>query len=179
MKPADNTTEAVLRARATALARPAEVDRAAGPGCLFISFRVGRSHYALDPVIAREVWPVADIARVPGRTPGLLGLIKVRGRLLPLFDLAQTLQLETQGEGEPGFVIVANDDHEEIGLRVDAVDGIRHVALSDIKPAAGAAADACICGGLPDGTEILDGPAILTAVTWCSSDTQNQTGGES
>ena len=172
-----NDVNAILRARADALAEVHAAPESAGPGRALLTFRLGRTLYALDPHSVGEVWPVGAVARVPGRTPGLRGIINVRGRLLPLYDLGRVLYLPNRS-AVAGSIIVVVHDGEELGLQVDAIEGMRQVLLSDISPIA-KAPSTCIEGVLPDGALVFNGAALFEAVTECSSRGSRNKGGMS
>lgn len=162
--------EAILRARAARLARLRRPSETAGAGRTVLTFRLGSTVFALDSALAREVRPHRAVARVPGGTAGLLGIINIRGRLVPLFDLGHVLARAATGERAGGFVIVAVAAGEDIGLRVDAVERMCHVAVTELSPPT-PGMPACIEGVTPEGIALLDGNRLLSAVAGGKTDT--------
>lgn len=156
--------DAILRERAEILARVKPPPDASGTDAAVLTCRVGQGVYAIDPSIATEVLPMRNVARLPGGTEWILGVINVHGRLVPIFDLGRTLGLPSQGTITKGVVIVAAAESEEIGLRVDAVEGMREVAVRDMTPAP-PTGSACLKGIMPDGLFLLDTPALFAAIT--------------
>lgn len=61
----------------------------AGSGCAtYVLLQVANAMYAVDVGWALGVVPVGPVTRVPGAGPAIRGVINVRGRVLPLADLA-------------------------------------------------------------------------------------------
>lgn len=60
-------------------------------------FRMGGGLYALRLIHIREVLPMAQLRQVPGADEAVLGLLNLRGRSVPVVDLAG----HCMGQGEP------------------------------------------------------------------------------
>jgi len=155
--------DAILRKRAEVLAQVAPTPEAPGTHDTVLTCRIGQGIYAMDPSIATEVLPMRDVARLPGGTDWMLGIINVHGRLVPIFDLGRTLELPSRGTMTRGVVIVAAAQDEEIGLRVDAIEGIRQITVTDVAPPP-PTSSVCLKGTTPDGTFLLDTPALFAAI---------------
>lgn len=70
---------------------PARMD--AGHGCsTYVLLQVANAVYAVDVEWALGVVPVSPVTRVPGAGPAIRGVINVRGRVLPLADLAVAVE---------------------------------------------------------------------------------------
>jgi len=165
MKREASDIEAILKARAERLARVVPSADAVEPQRLVLTFRLAETVYAMDLSLAREVRPNRVVARVPCASDGLLGIVSVRGRLVPLFDLGRVLELPGVGGAAGGYVIVATDGNEELGLRVDSVEGMRKIAVRDIgPPVTGSTPVQCVDGVLQDGTVVFDGSVLVAAV---------------
>ena len=91
--------------------------------------RVGAETYALPVEHVLEVAEAGELASVPGAAAALLGVRNLRGRVLPVFDLARVFGVD-RGDGRR--VIVVEEGERQAGLAVDDV--------SDVGP-------------LPDGNE--------------------------
>jgi chemotaxis-related protein WspB len=61
----------------------------AGPSMLFLTFRTGHSHCAVEAKGIVEVLPLLQIDALPGSAPGIVGVMNYRGSLLPVIDLSQ------------------------------------------------------------------------------------------
>jgi purine-binding chemotaxis protein CheW len=87
----------------------------------FLQFRAGASAYGLPVTSVVEIIRVVAFAPVPDPSPDLLGMINLRGRVIPVFDLARSL-----GDGERAltlrmYVVIAEVGGEAVGVLVDDV----------------------------------------------------------
>lgn len=113
----------VIEHQAGACAAPREV----------LSSRLGTEYYGLDILAVQEIRrfePPTRIASAPGH---LLGVMDLRGVIVPIVDLRQLLGLPAANSANTVTVIVTVAGRT-VGLVVDAVSDV--VALSDeqVKP---------------------------------------------
>ena len=87
----------ILRERAVALARAPQAAAAADTMLELLEFRLARERYALETRHVQEVHPLRDLTPLPGTPPFLLGIVNVRGRILPVLDLKKFFDLPEQG----------------------------------------------------------------------------------
>ena len=78
---------------------------------------------ALDDVV--ETLELPHLTRLPGVQPWVMGVANVRGRLLPITDLAKLLGGERR-KGAKNRVLVVENGDLFAGLLVDNVFGIQH-----------------------------------------------------
>lgn len=100
----------------------------------FLSFLVGGEDYAVDIGLIREIRGWTSPSPVPDAPAFVLGVINLRGVVLPLLDLAARLGLSTQDATERNVIIVAEIDHKLIGLLVDAVSDIIPLSEDELQP---------------------------------------------
>ncbi len=90
----------------------------------WIEFLLGDSRCAVPILSAQEILKTPDIARLPGMPPYLRGIIHLRGRILPVVDLAARFG----GQAVPGTgrdrIIVAHVAGQKIGFLVQEVTKI-------------------------------------------------------
>lgn len=108
---------------------------AAGEDCLqFVTCQVDQEEFALDILSVQEIIRMTELARVPKAPPYVEGVINLRGRIVPVLDLRRRLGLPTvQRTGQTRIVVVYADDRT-IGLIVDAVREVIHLARERIEP---------------------------------------------
>lgn len=107
------------------------------PTVSWLSFRLGEQPFAIEVVKAQEVLLVPDIVPVRGTDVALLGLINLRGLLVPVLDLAQRLALPSMPFDEHSRVIVLEADGTCLGLKVSAVGDVVAItaeAIETIEP---------------------------------------------
>ena len=69
-----------------------------------------------------EVADLGQVRAVPGARPELLGVRNLRGRILPVVDLA--LLLEIPRTAPPGRLLVAEAGGRRAGFAIDEVSGV-------------------------------------------------------
>jgi len=77
----------ILRDRAQVLARPPEQAAAADTLFELLEFRLAQERYAVETRYVREVYPLKDLTPLPCTPPFVLGVVNVRGHILPVLDL--------------------------------------------------------------------------------------------
>ncbi len=100
----------------------------------FLAFQLGNEEYALDINRISEIIKPREYTDIP-RVPGfILGLISLRGVVVPIFDLKQRFQM---GKVEPGSgvrIIVCRDGEITVGLLVDRINQVVKISADRIEP---------------------------------------------
>ena len=92
---------------------------------LHVRVRVSGEEYALPVADVLEVAELGEIAPVPGATNAVLGVRNLRGRVLPVVDLATVFGLPRTDA--PERVVVAERGGSTAGLAVDSVAGVEQL----------------------------------------------------
>jgi purine-binding chemotaxis protein CheW len=124
----------ILRARARALARSPAHTPAAQTLLDVLEFRLAEERYALETRYVREVCPLKDLTPLPCTPPFVLGLVNVRGRILPVFDLKKLFDLPEQGVTDLHRIILIEGNEMELGLLADATVGVRSIPTDSVQP---------------------------------------------
>jgi purine-binding chemotaxis protein CheW len=108
---------------------------------------------------------VADraVTRLPGSPPDLLGVVGLRGHLVPVYDLALVLSRPRPATAAPRWLVLAAGT-PALALAVDDVDGHLRVprdAIAEPESAATPAVVRTARGPLP----VIDIPAVRTGIT--------------
>lgn len=124
----------VLRNRATALARFEVLapDTLSLLECL--EFRLAHECYAMEIRYVREVFPLKDLLPLPCTPPFILGIVNVRGRILPVLDLKKFFDLPEEGITDLHRIILVQGDEIEFGLLADVIIGVRSIPLDRLQP---------------------------------------------
>lgn len=112
------------RSRRSAKGLPAQVD--IKPHWSGIGFSLLGTHFVAPMGTVAEMLEVPTYTRLPGVQPWVLGVANVRGRLLPLFDMAAFFDDRLQGPRKLRRVLVLDRDDFYSGLVVDQVFGMQH-----------------------------------------------------
>lgn len=89
-----------------------------------VLFEVAKQRYGLPVSHVREVLPLATITPLPGAPEGLMGLLRVRGSLLPVVDLRRRLGLSAARPALGQCIVVMMPEAGGVGLLVDGAYGI-------------------------------------------------------
>lgn len=124
----------ILHARARALARPPAPTPVAETWLEVLEFRLAQERYAIETRYVREVSPVKDLTPLPCTPPFILGIVNVRGRILPVIDLKKFFDLPEQGLTDLRRIILLEGNDVELGLLADATVGVRSIPADSLQP---------------------------------------------
>lgn len=100
----------------------------------FIVFRVGEQEFCIEITATREIRGWTPSTELPHTPDYLLGVINLRGTILPIVDLARRLDMDSEGPTERHVVIVVQVDDKSFGLLVDSVSDILDVNPESLRP---------------------------------------------
>jgi purine-binding chemotaxis protein CheW len=96
-------------------------DAAGGHGPELIEVRIGAQRYAIDIMAVREIRGWTASTPLPHAPPHVLGMINLRGAILPVVDLGARLGMGATKADSASVVVVAHVIDHQVGLLVDAV----------------------------------------------------------
>lgn len=89
--------------------------------------------YCINLMQIREIITYEEPTRLPGKPASILGILNVRGELIPLLDLAYRLNHEL--DYEKSKIIITYKNNEKLGLLVQSVRDVVDYCDSEIEPA--------------------------------------------
>ena len=95
---------------------------------------VGGASYALELLRVQEVVRLVPIVQMRGAQPAVLGVMNLRGRIVPVFDLGLWLGTGRVDAGDQSRIVVVERNDELIGLLVDAVEDVVTLGRDRIEP---------------------------------------------
>jgi len=101
----------------------------------FLTFRLGGEEYGVGILTVREIRGWSPVTAIPHAPAWLLGVINLRGVLVPIIDLRVKFKLERADFNEFTVVIILNVGERVVGIVVDAVSDVITLASADIKSA--------------------------------------------
>ncbi|MEJ2670572.1 MAG: chemotaxis protein [Gammaproteobacteria bacterium] len=107
--------------------------------CGLVLFSVNEHQiFAIGTLKVKELVPLRSYRRVPASHPSILGMASIRGRTLPIVDLAHAVGFPAIPESElqRAFVIVTDCLRMEVGLLVRRIDRIFETSWKNISPPA-------------------------------------------
>ena len=95
---------------------------------------IGRDSYAFELLRVQEVVRVAPILAVRGAAMSILGVMNLRGRIVPVFDLGRWLGSAAIEVTEGARIVVVERDDELIGVLVTQVEDVVSLSREHIEP---------------------------------------------
>lgn len=98
-----------------------------------ISFRLNEELIGIDIKKIIKITKKLDITPVPKTKEYILGVINLRGNIVPVVDLKKMLDLPNEDK-EQNFILVIDSDLGNIGLMVDEIEGANTIDIDEIQP---------------------------------------------
>lgn len=122
-----------VQSRRSAKGLPSQVDTK--PHWSGIGFELLGRHFVAPMGEVSEMLEVPYYTRLPGVKPWVKGVANVRGRLLPVCDLAIFLGGRIQAPRKQQRILVLENEDLYTGLLVDRVFGMQHFPVDTYSPA--------------------------------------------
>lgn len=99
-----------------------------------LTFTLGSEEYALDIGYIREIIKPREITDVPRVPDFILGIISLRGLIIPVFDLKRRLKLGTAEINSASRIVVCQHGDRSAGLVVDNLNQVVRLPAQGIEP---------------------------------------------
>jgi purine-binding chemotaxis protein CheW len=113
-------------------------DKPAAATRRYLTFMLAGEEYAVDILRVQEIKGWDKVTRIPHAPDFVLGVINLRGCVVPILDLRRRFGLDTIDFGPTTVVIVVKvaleKDERTVGMVVDAVSEVYDVDLDQTKP---------------------------------------------
>ncbi len=136
----------------------------------YLSFTLGSENYGIDILKVQEIRSYEAPTRMPGSQGDLLGVVNLRGVIVPIHDLRLRFHCASAEFTPSTVVIVVDLGARVIGVVVDAVRDVVALDEGAVRPAPGLgdAAEAGYIRGLAQVADrmliLLDIEALLSSV---------------
>lgn len=101
----------------------------------YLAFNLADQEYATDISLVKEIRGLERVAALPESPHFLLGVMDLRGKVVPVVDLRRRFHLPTSQEGGGESIIVVVDmPGQTVGLTVDQVTEVLSLAPSAWEP---------------------------------------------
>jgi purine-binding chemotaxis protein CheW len=109
-------------------------------GGKYLIFVLGREYYGLPVLRVREIIRYVPPTLVPQLPSHVKGVINLRGKIIPVVDLRDKFNLQTELAGQRGCIIVVqiqapDTTQRAIGIVVDSVEEVLQITMQEIEPA--------------------------------------------
>ena len=99
------------------------------------TFRLGSEEYAVCVSQVQEIVRLTAITAVPRSPRYVEGVINLRGRIVPVIDLAKRFELTPRDRTKATRIIIIEVEGRTIGMLVDAVTEVLRLEAGAIEPA--------------------------------------------
>jgi purine-binding chemotaxis protein CheW len=99
----------------------------------FLTFLLKSQHYGLPIEVVREINQMSDVAPVPRSAPFVLGVMNLRGKVIPVVDLRVKFGLEQGEVTRNTCIVVIEGELGQIGMVVDAVQEVITLTARQIE----------------------------------------------
>jgi purine-binding chemotaxis protein CheW len=99
-----------------------------------LTFSLADEEYGIDILAVREIRGWSRVTRIPQAPTYLLGVLNLRGAIVPIMDLRLRFGLERENYGDNTVVIVVAIAERLFGIVVDAVSDVVDIDPAAIKP---------------------------------------------
>lgn len=102
-------------------------------GLEFVSFNVAGQSFCLEITKIREIRRWVPVTTLPHSDPDVLGVMNLRGMVIPIMDLGVRLGLRTNEPDERSVVIIVSTETHTVGMVVESVSEILSINEDDIQ----------------------------------------------
>ena len=117
----------------------AKPDTAASESRQVLTFVLGNETYGVDILRVQEIRGWSAVTKIPQAPPHVLGVLNLRGSIVPIVDLRMRLSLERAEYTAITVIIVlsvvAAGGRRDFGVVVDGVSDVVDVKESEVRPA--------------------------------------------
>ena len=99
-----------------------------------VSFAIGDQDFCMDIMLVREIRGWTNVTMLPHAPSYILGVINLRGAVVPIVDLASRLGLPPLEPTSRHVIIIAVLGDQTVGFLVSAVSDILGAQPSEIQP---------------------------------------------
>jgi purine-binding chemotaxis protein CheW len=104
-------------------------------GGKFLTFFLAGEEYGIEILKVHEIIGVLPITRIPRTPQFVLGVINLRGKVIPIVDLRLKFGMEPKKTDEETCIIVVRVCGVQMGIVVDKVSEVRDIASADVEDA--------------------------------------------
>jgi purine-binding chemotaxis protein CheW len=104
-----------------------------------LTFELGKETYGVEILRVREIRGWTSVTRIPHSAAHVLGVLNLRGSIVPVLDLRKRFELEHAQYTKVTVIIVLSVNspagRREVGVVVDGVSDVIAVNFADVKEA--------------------------------------------
>jgi len=157
--------EAILKERAVTIGRAPDRAEAAGDRFEVVEFLLMYERFAVESKFVQEICPLKEISLLPCVPPFVVGVMNVRGRIVPVVDIRRFFDFPMKKLTDMNRVIVLASGDTEFGILADVIHGMRRIYAERLQaslPTLTGIREEYLKGVTGDGVVVLDGVKLLS-----------------
>ncbi|AVK47949.1 chemotaxis protein CheW [Clostridium sp. MF28] len=99
----------------------------------FVVFHIGKERYAVPIEQVNEIIGYAAPTKIPLSREYILGVINLRGRIIPIINLGQKICIKNKKRNDEQKIIIIEDSEGAFGAIVDEVEDVTRIPKDSIK----------------------------------------------
>lgn len=99
-----------------------------------VSFTLANEEFGIDISFVEEINRPSRITRLPNSPSFVEGVVNLRGKVIPIFDLRKRFRMPTVEMDKNTRIIVVTVKSKVVGFIVDSVNEVRRISRSVIEP---------------------------------------------
>lgn len=102
-----------------------------------VSFRIGNEEFGVDILMVQEIIRLTAITPIPNSSQAILGMINLRGSIIPVVDLRWVLRIgggEQDASNRKARILIIELEGHVTGFVVDSVSEVMKVPVAEIEP---------------------------------------------
>jgi purine-binding chemotaxis protein CheW len=107
-------------------------------GGKYLTFVLAEEDYGISINKIREIIGMMPIIKVPGVTAAVKGVVNLRGKVIPVFDLRRRFDLEEIEHTERTCIVIVevavSRGTVQMGIIVDSVSEVLNIPEEDVEP---------------------------------------------
>jgi purine-binding chemotaxis protein CheW len=98
-----------------------------------VCFKIGNEEYGVDILQVQEIQKVPKILQLPFSQDHILGVIDLRGKVIPIIDLGKRFGIIAD-LSKSSRIVVVDISGKKIGLAIDSVSNVLKIDTDQIDP---------------------------------------------
>ncbi|MBP1473715.1 purine-binding chemotaxis protein CheW [Frateuria sp. MAH-13] len=100
----------------------------------YLTVNLAEEEYGIDILAVREIRGWTQVTRIPQSPPYLLGVLNLRGAIVPVLDLRLRFGVAREEYTPTTVTVIVAVDGRNFGIVVDAVSDVLDAADSEVRP---------------------------------------------
>lgn len=103
-------------------------------GGKYLTFFLSDEEYGLEILRVHEIFGLMPVTRVPRTAAHILGVINLRGKVIPVLDLRSKFGASSTEDTNQTCIIVVQANNQQVGVVVDRVSEVVDIPSDHIEP---------------------------------------------